>query len=347
MENLFITGNDLNSLTEELLKQNWNVISPSEDNKSFKTVDCSNKIKMNPEAAPTKISFKENFFPRTETLFYFKSNQKGVELIEPRSSDTKTIIFGAKPCDAASVPILSKVFNWDYRDDFFNQRVENTIIIGLACGYSDEYCFCNSVGLNPNSEKGSDIFLEKFNDGSFEVKVVTEKGKDFIESFKNFFSQIETCNQLPPNAASSNEKRNIDYANIKNWLDNNFDNKFWNSAGELCLGCGLCAFVCPTCHCFDIIDENYDLSCGRRAKNWDSCQFELFTKHASGHNPRDTKEKRYRQRIMHKFKYYNDRFGEILCTGCGRCSRGCPAGINITEILENINSISSNIIETI
>jgi formate hydrogenlyase subunit 6/NADH:ubiquinone oxidoreductase subunit I len=339
MELYILSGDNLKKLSEDLLKQSWNLISASEDGKGYQKVVSADKLLLNSNAAPTKISFKEYFFPKSETLFYFKQNQNDVELSDPKSADTKTVIFGAKPCDAASLPALEKVFNWDYHDEFFNKRRENTVIIGLACNYSDEYCFCNSVGLSQNSEKGSDIFLTEQNDGSFLAKVVTPKGKDFISAFKASF--IETSGAVEfPNKETTVQARKFDYQNIKNWLDKNFENSFWNNAGELCMGCAQCAFVCPTCHCFDIVDENCGLNCGRRAKNWDSCQFSLFTKHTSGHNPRDNQNKRYRQRVMHKFKYYNDKFEEILCTGCGRCSRGCEAGIDIAGILEDIGQLA-------
>ena len=39
---------------------------------------------------------------------------------------------------------------------------------------------------------------------------------------------------------------------------------------------------------------------------------------------------------MHKFSIYPARFGEILCTGCGRCSRACPGGMDLPEILRTI-----------
>ena len=41
---------------------------------------------------------------------------------------------------------------------------------------------------------------------------------------------------------------------------------------------------------------------------------------------------------MHKFKYYVEMFDNILCVGCGRCSRVCPADMNISEMLEIIAS---------
>jgi sulfhydrogenase subunit beta (sulfur reductase) len=336
MELYNLSGDNLKKLSEELLKQSWDVISASEDGKGYQKVNSTDKVLLNSKAAPTKISFKEYFFPKSETLFYFKQNQSDIELTDPRSADTKTVIFGAKPCDAASLPALEEVFNWDYHDDFFNKRRDNTVIIGLACNYSDEYCFCNSVGLSQTSEKGSDIFLTELNDGSYLVKAITQKGNDFIALFKSFFQPGASES---PKSNTSEQARKFNYQNIKSWLDKNFENSFWNNAGELCMGCAQCAFVCPTCHCFDIVDENCELNCGRRAKNWDSCQFTIFTKHASGHNPRDNQNKRYRQRVMHKFKYYNDKFEEILCTGCGRCSRGCEAGIDIAGILEEIDHL--------
>ena len=35
---------------------------------------------------------------------------------------------------------------------------------------------------------------------------------------------------------------------------------------------------------------------------------------------------RQRQRIYHKFHIYPEKFGAVLCTGCGNCTRNCPVG---------------------
>lgn len=120
---------------------------------------------------------------------------------------------------------------------------------------------------------------------------------------------------------------------LAGWLERNFDHEVWKTLSLRCHGCGACATVCSTCHCFDIVDEHDSCGAGVRRRNWDFCQTAKFTAHASGHNPRKSQAERLRQRVMHKFSIYPRRFDEILCTGCGRCARACGSGMNLPEIL--------------
>jgi ferredoxin len=336
MNEYIITNEQINQLASELLNQHWNVVAESSDGISFKSITPGEDIKLNPSSKPSNLSPKQFFFPKSETLFFYKKTQTDVEIIDTAGIGNKTVIFGVKPCDTALTGILSKVFNWDYKDEFFNKKVENTVLIGLKCGYNDDDCFCTSVGLSPESEKGSDIFLVPLEDGSFLAKAVTEKGSEFVKENSKFFSPATDAKSKPVEMKAAPQKK-FDPARIKEWLDHNFENEYWKGLGDLCLGCAQCAYVCPTCHCFDIVDENFDYSSGRRVKNWDCCQYTMFTKHASGHNPRSHQSDRYRQRVFHKFKYYPDRFETILCTGCGRCIRGCGIGMNISEVLQQID----------
>ena len=167
------------------------------------------------------------------------------------------------------------------------------------------------------------------------VETVTEKGEGLVEGLDSVFADSPVTETLSRQVADVEKKFDTD--KVKPWLDKNFEHNVWAEFSMKCISCGACTFVCPTCHCFDIVDE-CTMSKGDRIKNWDGCQFKMFTLHTSGHNPRATQDQRWRQRIMHKFKYYVEKFDSTLCVGCGRCSRVCPADMNISEMLEIIST---------
>ena len=113
------------------------------------------------------------------------------------------------------------------------------------------------------------------------------------------------------------------------------DVDFWAEQTAKCLSCGACTYMCPTCQCFNISDEGNTLE-GRRLRSWDNCMSPLFTREASGHNPRTFKALRMRNRVSHKYWYapdYSD--GRFACTGCGRCIKQCPVSLDIREIVLN------------
>jgi formate hydrogenlyase subunit 6/NADH:ubiquinone oxidoreductase subunit I len=338
MEELIISTENFKKIVQELLGKEIRVIGIPEGENKYQEITDGSKLSLHPEAAPTSSSFKEYFFPKSEPIFFYKQNHSSVDLFDPIEDKKGIVVIGAKPCDASALPIISKVFNWDYKDDLFNKRYDSSLIIGMSCNYKDDYCFCVSTHGSPENTKGSDVFLTSLENNYFKAAAITPKGESFINDYIKYFEKDEKKHKVIERKVEIPEHFN--YEKVKTWLDNNFENKFWDTAGEMCLGCAQCAFVCPTCHCFDIVDEQCSSCEGRRAKNWDACQFSLFTKHASGHNPRDNQEKRYRQRISHKFKYYNDKFGEILCTGCGRCARGCPVSLDILQVVEDINALA-------
>jgi ferredoxin len=263
-------------------------------------------------------SIKEAVFPRHETLYGYRVEGNRIELTEPPAAPARQIVIGAHPCDAAAFPILDKIFNWDFRDEFYNRRRDATTVISLACSSHDDQCFCTSAGLGPDSGRGSDVLLTETADGTFAIRALTDRGRELLPG---------DAEELVP----AGPERRFDPAGVAAFARSRFDDPFWDAHSLACVGCGACAYTCPVCHCFDIVDEGNGRE-GIRARNWDACQFPLFTLHASGHNPRGAQGDRQRQRLYHKFVVYPEKFGDLLCTGCGNCARNCPEGLGVLPL---------------
>ncbi len=329
-----ISKQNLKKLPARLIESGFRVIAPKKGSEAILFGEITSYEEYDEDCLKPERSIKEMFFPRTEKVFKYRHIGKGkIKLKESENFDQKTVLFGVRPCDAASLPIMDKIFSWDYQDNYSLKRREETYLISISCEAPDEFCLCTTLGLSPASENGSDILLLKRDEESFYARVITTKGEEICSQAEELFE--DTNDKSPEGFEGPEIKTNLEQ--IKPWLDGHFENEMWDELGLRCLGCGSCTYVCPTCHCFDIIDEG-GLKSGARVKNWDSCGFGLFTLHASGHNPRSTQLRRYRQRIMHKFKYYNEKFEYTACVGCGRCIKSCPVDINLAEILETINS---------
>jgi sulfhydrogenase subunit beta (sulfur reductase) len=52
----------------------------------------------------------------------------------------------------------------------------------------------------------------------------------------------------------------------------------------------------------------------------------------------DRLRERWRQRIMHKFRYAVENHNHPFCVGCGRCIRNCPAGLDLRTVLKEVGA---------
>jgi formate hydrogenlyase subunit 6/NADH:ubiquinone oxidoreductase subunit I len=299
----------------------------------YRRIDNSDEIVL--DGSQPVRPLKEVVFPPTETLFRWKQTQSLVTIEENPPGFEETVVIGAAPCDAAALEIVDRVMGWDYRDDLWFGRRDATTILTLACTSCDDSCFCTALGLSPESRRGSDWFLTPA-DGGFEIEVLTQKGEALLARHRKRFTESKGTGRSSSLEPKVRSNLALQRDKIRHWLEGHFEDPLWKDLALRCHGCGACAFVCPACHCFDIIDEPEGADCGSRRRNWDACQTALFTVHGSGHNPRRDQSARFRQRIMHKFNVYPARFGEILCTGCGRCVRVCAAGMDLVAILDEI-----------
>lgn len=325
-----ITKADLLHLLQQTLNAGTRIAGPVSGPNGrafFRYLTDIGSLILDPALKPVN-SIKEFFFPRHENIYQYQQQGKDMVVTDVKPFSTSQIIIAARPCDAASLPILDKVFAWDYQDRFYQSRREHSTIITLACSEGDNDCFCSSVGLSPQMTEGSDALLLAISEELFEVRPITDKGRHFFANQTKESTETGKSAELPA--------KKFDMETVGKYLAEHFDDPVFEQAGLRCLGCGACTYLCPTCHCFELVDEGGTRQ-GNRVKNWDSCQFALFTFHASGHNPRSQQGQRQRNRIQHKFNIYPEKFGMILCTGCGNCTRGCGISSGVWPILKTLD----------
>lgn len=296
-----------------------------------------------------RASTKKFFQPQRETLFCFAGQGFAAPCVECADVPPpgKTAVFGVRPCDARAMVLDALVFVDDpanpHEDEFFRQRRDDTVLFGLGCKTPGGACFCNRTGGDPFGEDGLDVIFTELSD-AFLVKPLTEKGEKAIAGFP-----LEAAGQAAIESASKAAGKarasmadGLDFARIAA-LDVNllFELPLWDETAEYCLNCGVCTYLCPTCICFDVLDQTNSQG-GKRLRTWDSCMSAQFTLHASGHNPRPTGRERVRQRFLHKLKYFLDvHDGRVSCVGCGRCVQHCPVNIDIREIAERMASAAN------
>jgi sulfhydrogenase subunit beta (sulfur reductase) len=277
---------------------------------------------VNLEYEITPIPPKDLFFPSSEALFRF-SPSRGYEI--PRI-EGETFLLGVHPCDALGIRLMDFPFLSPPADPRYEERRRRTTIIGLGCVKARPECFCTSFGIGPLDPSNADAFLVPV-PGGFLVEAKTGKGARALASAKLEEASIPI--PKPPEVSA------IDVEAVRKVALSLFDSPYWGRLADRCLSCKVCAYVCPSCYCFDIRD--YPTRDGaERVRSWDSCQSPLFTRQASGYDPRQTKASRLRNRFYHKFSYFPDEFGAFGCTGCGRCVRYCPVNIDIRETLSAI-----------
>jgi len=276
-------------------------------------------------------SIKEFYFPQTELMFSFEGDN-----ITDHTEMPGYVIFGARPCDLEALRVMSVVYTTGkYADPFFRGRFDANLLIGIGCKERKPECFCDEIGVNKEFSDFCDIFLTDIGDG-YKIEYVSEKETLAcpdktdepvpIVLLCKPLRKLAFSPCLPPVLALDVEKEDFEF----------FDIIDWEKVTETCKGCGICTYVCPTCYCFDFKDVS-GKGAAKRYKCWDSCMYPRFTLHASGHNPREHRYERYRQRVLHKYKYVPNLFdGIVACTGCGRCIRNCPVGINIKDIVKQI-----------
>jgi sulfhydrogenase subunit beta (sulfur reductase) len=338
MEKMIIPKKNLAEFVEKALKE-YKVIAPTDNEGVILFKEITSPSEMVLEFANSNLPAKSVLLQQTETLFTF-SQGKTVAVTSPDVTHKK-LILGIRPCDAQSFAILDHVFAGEYSDPYVTRR-ENTVLVGLTCLNPGITCFCTSVGGGPSSAEYTDMQLTDIGKHYY-VEVATDKGKALVESMSELFAPATEEDEKKKKGLEEKAQhamtRTLKTDGIVKKLENMFESPFWKNIALRCLGCAICTYVCPTCHCFDMLDEKTGTR-GARIRVWDSCMYPEYTVHASGHNPRPERMNRVRNRVYHKFNYFPKNCDVIACVGCGRCIEACPVNIDIIDVVNKAQEVN-------
>jgi len=315
------------------LSSEYEVIGPVAKGERFVFAPISDPAEVRLDYDTTLLPPKKWFLPPEEPMMRFRRADE--EVIDDEVYAPQRVLFGLHPCDINALLLMDNVFMKDYVDPYYQARRDNTLIVGVSCTPSDS-CFCN-VWDTDEVHWGFDIFLTDLGDRYY-ASIRTVQGAEILDRYvetRGATDQDTADFQSVVRAFKNSFSNEVDTTQLPVLLDAKFDSPIWDEFGDACLSCGACSMVCPTCYCFDVVDRlEPDQKTGLRVRTWDSCQFKEFAAVAHGQNFRDDRASRVKYRYYHKQWGYLSKFERVLCVGCGRCSRGCPADISPVRVIE-------------
>ncbi|MDD5439860.1 MAG: 4Fe-4S dicluster domain-containing protein [Candidatus Omnitrophica bacterium] len=283
---------------------------------------------------PTILPPKKYYFPQHEKLFKFVIDR--FKTAKAIAEFEEFILFAVHTCDIAGIQCMDVVFRESPEDPNYLNRKDKMTIVGIEClEYCDRYANCTAMG-NHVPRGGYDLMMIELKD-AFIIHVNSEKGERLVKGLPYI---REAGDDDMRALEEAREKKETVFKNefakplrdVYTSFDNGFAAPVWKDVGRRCVACGNCTAVCPTCYCFDIADDvELDFNAGTRYRVWNSCQMDDFAKVAGGEDFRKGRDQRQRHRYYRKFKYPVDKFNRYFCTGCGRCTRTCMAGISLIE----------------
>ncbi len=297
---------------------------------AFAPLECAGDLRLDYDV--TILPPKKYFLPQYETLLKFDLSTSGVQTTEDASP---RVIVGVHPYDIAAIKQMDSYFLDADASAAYLARRKNTLIIGSDVMNVSEKAFFGSMGTGA-AQSGYDLFVTDLGD-RIAIEIGTDAGANLLALANN----LEDATSVDAHkvkasreAASANAMRGLKVkpGGWQDLLKKNNDSEVWKEQSDKCLGCGSCTLVCPTCFCYDVVDEiNLDLGTAQRCRTWDGCLLRNFTavasRWSSGEIFRDSKLDRYRHRFNRKGNYLPDRLGFVACVGCGRCSAQCVPDI--------------------
>jgi ferredoxin len=219
-------------------------------------------------------------------------------------------------CDLQALAWLDRCFA---EDELYRRRRTAVLVVGAPCVPVAD-CACQPDGLPP----GGDLFR----DGR-RLWALSPSGAAILQGLAGT-RVVETVPLAGPDIDTL-------MPSISEALfAANAGAPLWDEAAARCLACGACSAVCPTCACYEVLDEaRLDGSVTRR-RVWDNCFFPDHARVAGGYDFRAGRGARLRFRFEHKRLGFGALRGMASCVGCGRCRRACPVGIDLETVARRL-----------
>lgn len=338
MKYAIIKKEDLNKWLAHLIKK-ARLYAPKKKENLFIFRPIKDISEITLKYIPTILPPKKYYYPQKEKLLRFKV--RPFETARAIKAFEEYILFAVHTCDIAGIQCMDVVFREGPEDPNYLNRKDKMTIIGIEClEYCDKYANCTSMG-NHEPRGGYDLMMVDLGE-KFILHINSEKGERLIHGL-SYIKEADAKDMLNLERVREAKKKifkeefNASLLKVYQAFDKHFASGVWQDVGKRCVACGNCTNVCPTCYCFDALDEvELSLNQGIRYRIWNSCQMEDFAKVAGGEDFRKGRDGRQRHRYYRKFKYPVDKFNRYFCTGCGRCTRTCMAQISLVETVNSL-----------
>ncbi|MFA4842857.1 MAG: 4Fe-4S dicluster domain-containing protein [Candidatus Omnitrophota bacterium] len=339
MKKLFITKDNLIELVIRLKKDCDEFIAPKKehlDDIIFGDTKNSNDELLDYEGNSV-ISPRAFLLPQSEPLFEIKSSKKCVFV--PVEDKKSRIFYGVRPCDIKALILMQKFFTDDFIDLPYQQKLERSTFIALACG---KRClaksFCHLMAAGPVAKEGFDLQIIPVSRG-FLVESGSKKGKQIVKRNKTLFSlaRPQDEKEVRDRLCSFAEKsEKLDFIALSRTMaQDKVKEEIWDDIGQRCVVCSGCITLCPTCSCFSIVDRLSNDK-GLRFRYCDGCPYAGFTRMAGESTPFPQHKDHIRRFFEHKLNIDVERYGTPSCVGCGRCIQTCPGNISIRKFVEQV-----------
>ena len=329
MKGYFISAENRNQFITHLMTQKKVYAPHPKADHSFSFQEVQSPADVALEYPRVLNAIKKFFLPMRESLLAF--NRTDHSYSKPEIEPADAIFLGIHNYDLQATFKLDYNFTKGNPEKNYLTRRQGAIFVGVSYE-PDNFHFAGSVGINPHSSTGFDLFLHKTDTG-YILEVISETGQQLVDGFSGM-TEFEGEYQ------ETQDFKNWIYAPQSKLLkvfDESYDNPVWAEMAAKCVSCGTCNLTCPTCYCFNVDDQlDLSLDTGNRERNLDGCMLRGFTEVAGGEVFREHVADRIRHRVYRKFKYISNETGTPWCVGCGRCTIYCTAGISIVEIVNRL-----------